>query len=411
MRRLFYLELRRVVTTRTTWVLMTAIILLSAVMAYFPVSFVSAYQTDGQGNVTKLKGTEAIRYLKESEAGISGEITEEKLRQAILSFQECYRQYGSAFPPELPMEIYAEKIEPYYPVLKMAAAVLAPEGVWLETMTDADISPEDVPQFYEKYRERMTERGKTEEEQERIRKLNEEVKTPFTYVSGFSSESLDYLILYFLLMLFAIVMILCPVFSAEYQTGADSILRCTKYGRIQLAVVKAAVSVMIFAVIFLAGTGIFLLVTNLVFGTEGLKTSVQMINSVFVIPALTAGQTQAAAAGAGFLSLLSTAGFTLFLSARCGNVQDTMKIALPCCLLPTIIYMLSSANVANIVRALLPSGGLGLMNSFLYELLGNNFAHIGPFTIWMPHLILGAAVAEIPLFFILAVRTYCRREA
>ena len=86
MRRLFYLELRRVVTTRTTWVLMTAIILLSAVMAYFPVSFVSAYQADGQGNVTKLKGTEAIRYLKESEAGIGGENTEEKLRQAILSF-------------------------------------------------------------------------------------------------------------------------------------------------------------------------------------------------------------------------------------------------------------------------------------------------------------------------------------
>ena len=82
---------------------MAAIILLSAVMAYFPVSFVSAYQADGQGNVTKLKGTEAIRYLKESEAGIGGEITEEKLRQAILSFQECYRQYGSAFPPELPM--------------------------------------------------------------------------------------------------------------------------------------------------------------------------------------------------------------------------------------------------------------------------------------------------------------------
>lgn len=410
MGRLLYLELKRVVTTRATWVLMAVIVGLSAVMIYFPVSFVSAYKPDGQGNVSVLKGREAIRYLRQSESGIHGEITEEVIRQAIITFQECYRQYGAVFLPDLPMEVYAKKIEPVYLVLRMVEAVLAPEGLYLPTMTDKDISPEDAGGFYEKYRQKMAEKGKTDAERREIQRLGKEVRTPFTYASFFSPASLDYLTLYIFLMLFVMVIILSPIFSAEYQTGADSILRCTKYGRIHLAVVKIAASVIIFAAVFLTGTGIFILGTDLIFGEAGLQTSVQMVNAVLVIPALTAGQAQAAAAGAGFLSMLSAVSFTLFLSASCKSVQDSMKIALPFCLLPAVLYMLSSANIVNIIRCILPSGGLGLTNSFLYELLGTNFVHAGPAVIWTPWLIIGAAVVEIPLFFLLTVRAYCRRE-
>ncbi len=411
MRRLIYLELKRVVSGRSTWILMLAIVLLSAVMAYFPISFVNAYQADDQGNVHELKGKEAIEYQKQAAREVNGEITEEKIRQAILVFQECYRQYGGIFPPEVPIEVYARKIAPVYPVLKMVSVVLTQDDVYLETMTDADIDPEDASRFYEEYREGMAQKGKGETEQEKIRKLNEDVEVPFTYVSGFSSESFDYLALYILMLLLALVIIISPIFSAEYQTGADHILRCTKFGRIHLAAAKIVTAVLIFAVTFAAGTGTFLLITNLVFGTDGLKTSVQMLNAVFVIPALTVGQTQGVMEAGGFLSVLAMVSCTLYLSARCRNVQDTLKIALLLSLLPTIIYTISSANLANIIRCLLPSGGIGLMNTFVYEVLGNNFAHIGEAAVWMPYLIIGAAAVEIPLFLILTVSVYCRRES
>ena len=109
--------------------------------------------------------------------------------------------------------------------------------------------------------------------------------------------------------------------------------------------------------------------------------------------------------------ILAMVSCTLFLSARCKNVQDTLKTALLIGLLPVILYMISDAGWANVIRYLLPSGGIGLSNSFLYELLGTNFVHIGSAVIWSPHFIIGAALIEIPLFLGVTVWTYCRRES
>ena len=411
MRRLLNLELKRVVSARSTWILLVFLILVSAVMAYFPISFEHTYQVDEQGNVRELTGKEAISYQKELEKEISGEVTEEKVRKAILAFQECYREYGAIFPPDVPTEVYADKILPVYPILDIAADMLAPEDIAIYNMTDADIAPEDAPRLYEEYRARMASKGKSEAEQEKIRELIQAVKTPFTYEPGFAMASLEYLALYLLLMLLVFVVIFAPIFSAEYQTGADSILRCTKYGRVHLAAAKIVTAVLIFGVTFLVGTGVFLAVTNLMFGTDGLKTSVQMLWTAFVIPALNVGQMQMAVTAGGFLSILAMVSCTLFLSARCKNVQDTLKIALLLSILPMILYMISSADWANLIRCVLPAGGIGLMNSFLYEVLGTEFVHIGPAVIWSPYFIIGAAAVEIPLFLGLTVRAYCRRES
>ncbi len=411
MGRLLYLELKRVVTARSVWILLVILILLSAVLAYFPVSFERTYRVDEQGNVSELSGMDAIAYQKQIEKENNGEITEEKIREAILVFQECYREYGAVFPPDVPKEVYVQKILPIYPILKAAAHVLAREEVSVYTMTDADIAPDDAPKFYEQYQERMAFKGKNEAEQEKIRELNGGVKMPFTYNAGFSMTSLEYLSLYILLMLLVFIVIISPIFSAEYQTGADSILRCTRYGRIHLAAAKIVTAVLIFAVTFLIGIGSFLLITNQVYGAEGLETSVQMLWDIFVIPALTVGQAQSAAVAAGFLSIFAAVCCTLFLSARCRNVQDTLKIALLIVLLPVILYIVSDAEWVNVIRYLLPSGGVGLSNSFLFELLGTNFVHAGQAAIWSPCFIIGAALAEIPLFLALTVRTYCRRES
>ncbi len=296
--------------------MLAVIILLSAVMAYFPISFVKTEEIDEEGNLHLLEGKAAIECLKQKEAGINGEITEEefcqaitvfqeKIRKAILVFQECYREYGAIFPPEMPREEYVRRIEPVLPVLNLAAAVLTPEGVGLYTMTDADLALKDASRFYEQYRERLAWQGKTDAEQEKIREMSKDIKMPFTYISGYEISSFEYLTLYALLMMMAFVVIISPVFSAEYQTGADSILRCTKFGRLNLAAAKIVTSLMVFAVTFFIGMGVFLGITDLVFGVEGLKASIQTVWGVFEIPAFTAGQTQAAVAAGQFLSILA----------------------------------------------------------------------------------------------------------
>lgn len=409
--RLLYLELKRLIKTRSTWMLLVAAIILSAVMAYFPISFATSYKIDEKGNAVKLRGMEAIRNTKEQEQAITGKITEEKLSKAIRDFQECYQEYGSAFPPEVPMEVYNEKIAPQYPVLEQAVRVLADPRLFVDTMTDADISPQDAAGFYEKYRVRMEQMGKDAGEQEEIRKLSADIQTPFDYVPGFSSESYDYLVLYLFLLMFIFAVIAAPVFCAEYQTGADSILRCARHGRMRLAVTKIGATLIIFLATFGAGTAIFLLITNQAFGWEGLQTSLQMLRSPFVIPQMTLGEAWVAVVLAGLCSLLATICAALYLSSRCRNVQAAIIGSIVLCLLPTIIYMISSSNVANILRSVFPSGGLGLTNSFFYELTGLNFVRLGTGYIWMPYLLIGAAILEIPLFLGLTSMTYCRRES
>ncbi len=410
MGRLIYLELKRVVSTRTVWIMLAVILLLSAVMAYFPISYMKTKRVDDQGNVIMLEGKAAIDYQKEKEKEINGEVTEEKIRSAIQVFRECYQEYGAVFPPEMPIEEYVRRIEPVYPLLTLVGNTLSPQGVTLYSMTDADIAPEDASKLYEQYRERLILEGKSEDEQEKIKELSKDIRMPFTYISGYEISSYDYMTLYILLMMLVFVVIISPIFSAEYQTGADSILRCTRHGRVRLAIAKIVTAILIFVLTFLIGTGIYILITDLTFGIEGLQTSIQMVWPALMIPGFTAGQTQAAVAAGLFLSMAATVSITLFLSAKCRNVQDSLKIALLLGLLPMILAVISSANLIKIIRCILPSGGIGLTNSFLYELLGTDFAHVGSAVIWTPYLIIGAALVEIPLFLILTVRVYCRRE-
>ena len=84
--RLLCLELKRLVKTRSTWMLLAAALILSAVLAYFPISFVTTYKTDARGNMV----IEAIQNKKEQEQAIAGLITEEKVAKAVKDFRECY---------------------------------------------------------------------------------------------------------------------------------------------------------------------------------------------------------------------------------------------------------------------------------------------------------------------------------
>ena len=76
------------------------------------------------------------------------------------------------------------------------------------------------------------------------------------------------------------------------------------------------------------------------------------------------------------------------------------------CLLPIFTY----STGANWLTFFLPSAGIGMQNSLLYQLTGFNFLHIGQVSIWSPYAIMAAAAIEIPVFLFLAIRTYCKHQ-
>lgn len=405
--RLYYLEMKRLIRTKSVWILMIAMVVLAAVMAYVPVTFIRAYKTDA-GNVQAVTGVQAVKISKETRKDMEGEVTEEKIRQAIRVLNEMYQEYGSSFMEEVPADVYAEKIYPIMPVLNIIEQVLEPDGKNLYNMEAFDVKEEDAATIYEKYREEIQELSQNPELVKEMQKISGSVKTPFTYESGMTLETVDYYTIYLFLVMFAFIVIASPVYAAEYQTGADDVIRCTKNGRVRIAVTKILVTFTLAVATFVASSLTFVAVLYILYGGSGFGTSIQM-GYVFYLPALTIGSMLKLQIAGGVLFTLATVSFVLFLSSKCKNVQTALISAFEIAILPMILNMAGNNNVLNIMRCILPTGGFGLINGLQSELMARNFALVAGHYIWLPYILLVAAAVAVPVFVGLTIVSYCRR--
>ena len=405
--RLYYLEMKRLIRTKSVWILMIAMVVLAAVMAYVPVTFIGAYKTDG-GNVQAVTGVQAVKIKKETRKDTDGEVTEEKIRQAIHVLNEMYQEYGSISLEDVPVDVYAEKIYPIMPVLNVIEQVLAPDGKNLYNMEAFDVKEEDAATIYEKYREEIQGLSQNPELVKEMQKISGSVKTPFTYESGMTLETVDYYTIYLFLVMFAFIVIASPVYAAEYQTGADDVIRCTKNGRVRIAVTKILVTFTLAVATFVASSLTFVAVLYILYGGNGFGTSIQM-GYVFYLPALTIGSMLKLQIAGGVLFTLATVSFVLFLSSKCKNVQTALISAFGIAILPMILNMAGNNNVLNIMRCILPTGGFGLINGLQSELMAQNFALVAGHYIWLPYILLVAAAVAVPVFVGLTIVSYCRR--
>ena len=405
--RLYYLEMKRLIRTKSVWILMIAMVVLAAVMAYVPVTFIRAYKTDA-GNVQAVTGVQAVKISKETRKDMEGEVTEEKIRQAIRVLNEMYQEYGSSFMEEVPADVYAEKIYPIMPVLNVIEQVLVPDGKNLYNMEAFDVKEEDAATIYEKYREEIQGLSQNPELVKEMQKISGSVKTPFTYESGMTLETVDYYTIYLFLLMFAFIVIASPVYAAEYLTGADDVIRCTKNGRVRIAVTKILVTFTLAVATFVASSLTFVAVLYILYGGSGFGTSIQM-GYVFYLPALTIGSMLKLQIAGGVLFTLATVSFVLFLSSKCKNVQTALISAFGIAILPMILNMAGNNNVLNIMRCILPTGGFGLINGLQSELMARNFALVAGHYIWLPYILLVAAAVAVPVFVGLTIVSYCRR--
>lgn len=411
--RIYLLEVKRVLKSRRSIVILLIALIMSAVMAWVPVMFEDINQYDESGNkVAELNGLDAIAYKKSLRSANNGEVTPEKLKEALIIYQNAVEPYGedSFYSGEFPTAIYMEKVFPVKSLLdRMPEAFSDPKTGQATSLMK--ISPDKLDGLYEQTVQHLKDIMQMEQKehpaaQEQALQKYTQVETPFQFYPGYSRDAFDYIILFIFLLVILCTAAATPTFSNEYQTGSDSILRCTKHGRSRLAIVKIMAALTIFTAVFIICISLHLLISNLAFGTECMKTSIQMLFSVISLPAFNLGQLQIALALGGLLSLLATISFTLFLSAKFKDSISVILIAIAMCLLPIFTYLAG----ANWLTFILPSGGIGMQNSLLYQLTGFVYLHIGQTSIWSPYVIIAAAVIEIPVFLFLAVRTYCKHQ-
>ena len=412
--RLMKLELKRVLKTRLTLILLTFSLVLSLVMAYIPTTFSYVSYLDDNGNTIKLLGLDAVQYLKTLQSDTAGEVTPQKVRQAVEDYQTCLTKYGVENTYDLPEGVYEAEILPYAPLLHGVREAFAdPDSGIAPSLMDID--PEKIEDFYSACEARLDSLMKLEQRdhpraQEAAKRLYSRVETPYQLYPGYNTDAMDYqLLLSFLIVLFCTV-IAAPIFTSDYQTGADDIYRCTKYGRVKFAITKLLSALLICGTAFSLCAVVFLLVSNSLYGWECTKTSMQMLYSIVNLPNLNLGQLQWVCAGGYLLCLLATVSFTLFLSSQLRNVVASLAVALVCCILPVILYAALPSEIGQWIYTILPAGGVALQTSFLYTLVDFAFWNIGNLAIWTPYVMLGAYCVEIPLFLCLAVYSYCTRK-
>ncbi len=147
---------------------------------------------------------------------------------------------------------------------------------------------------------------------------------------------------------------LAPIFSSEYQTGADAILLSTKYGRSKLIVAKIVSSFLLTSVIYVLGMFILTFVTFLIYGSGGAGCSLQVLN--FLAPAnVNLLQTYLYVLLAGYFMCLFMQGITLLLSAKMPSPFPVIICTMVFFFIPAFMSYSRSSRTYNNILNLMPA--------------------------------------------------------
>ncbi len=227
--RLFRLELKRILKSRRTLILLAIALLLSVAMAYLPISFEGINRPNEDGTVTELDGLAAIKYKQDLYKTSAGEVTPDRIKSALETYQSCVREYGPVEEEGFPLAVFIEKIVPFRHLLMGLSEAFADPvtGIGADLM---DIDPNDIDgAYYEKCAEHLqdvmrNEQRENETAQQKALEKYSELDTPFYLHSGISKDAFDYIEFYILFLAILCVAIAASTFAGEYQTGGDSIL-------------------------------------------------------------------------------------------------------------------------------------------------------------------------------------------
>lgn len=143
---LYQLELKRVLKTRMTAILLALALVLAVLMAYIPVTFVGWTELDAAGNEVKCTGLAAIQ--KKREHQVSGTITAEVMQEALAAYQRVYTQYDAKNINGVPAAVFYAELSQYQSFVNDAKEAFADEETGIAPGV-MELTAEDMAQFYD----------------------------------------------------------------------------------------------------------------------------------------------------------------------------------------------------------------------------------------------------------------------
>ena len=410
---MYKLELKRLLKTRSTWILMAAALLITLVLCCVNIFGAYYYSYDGK-SYHALDATEIREIVTES---AEGEWTSERIR-------DVFEQIDEVSANRRGIAVEGETNDNYEIVTggnnSGAASIAGYTNTFLRSIPQVfdvymdEIRPDMAAQYYTQrkaYIEEVMTLNYGPAAAEAALRLDENTTEPFYYEFGFGTGSDIASTLPVSLFAIAVVcsIICAPVFASDYSTGADDIQRCTRYGCKRLGRAKLLAAMTLSAALYIICTAVFVALTLMVYGDD--KTSAQLALDALVLIDIDMNGVLVLTLVAGFLSVLAMTAFTLYLSARMRSSVAVLAIALAVAMAPTfLVILLREGALGDWLRLLLPSGGLGLGTGMFVDIQIGEFLTVGSLAIWTPFVMLAAPVIETPVFALLAKRAYVRHE-
>ena len=410
---MYKLELKRLLRTRSTWILMAAALLVTLVLCCVNIFGAYYYSYDGK-SYHALDATEMREIVTES---AEGEWTSERIR-------DVFEQIDEVSANRRGIAVEGETNDNYEIVTggnnSGAASIAGYTNTFLRSIPQVfdvymdEITPDMAAQYYTQrkaYIEEVMTLNYGPAAAEAALRLDENTTEPFYYEFGFGTGSDTASTLPVSLFAIAVVcsIICAPVFASDYSTGADDIQRCTRCGCKRLGKSKLLAAMTLSTALYIICTAVFVALTLAVYGDD--KTSAQLALDALVLIDIDMNGVLVLTLIAGFLSVLAMTAFTLWLSARMRSSVAVLAVALAVAMTPTfLVILLRESALGDWLRLLLPSGGLGLGTGMFVDIQIGEFLTVGSLAIWTPFVMLAAPVIEAPVFALLARRAYTRHE-
>ncbi|MGL5438759.1 MAG: ABC transporter permease [Filifactoraceae bacterium] len=364
---LINLEFKKIIRKRLHIITTVGSIFLLALLFFLPAKSAVVYND----NDVKVSGKSAYDLMRERENKFSGDLSEEKVYSIISNYQDLFKDPNNIVKQDeqyvkLKDRVYRENVSPYFNMYYMLNEAYSKPYEWdggLTKIQSLDLT--NGPKFYEHRNEHISKllnadygrSNYSDKEKEFWVNKNSNVneRLEYGYVGGwkniFNSVEL------FIIPALSICICLSSVFSEEYQTGADSLILTSKYGKSKIISAKI-ISAFIFTLISLTIHIIVALSIPLIIaGVDGYNLPIQLLNIVTPYN-LNILYATIVVLFTVYLMVIGMVSLTLLMSAKFKSPYTTLVINLLLFIIPVFMPMSETSRTWNQFLYLLPGPSL-----------------------------------------------------
>ena len=362
MKDLLVFELKKIIRKKLNIIVILGSLALTVMLFLLqPIQFLSF---DKDGN--QRRGFDAIELEKRSQKELEGTLTEERIANDILKYQELFNNPDNFVindgKKELNNSTFNKYINP-----KLSYLWFVNNNYINSKFSDRSFSEiENLPlengaNFYEQRDKKVShilnanyeDWNYSDQEKEFWYEKNKEVAKPYEYGYHEGWKAIFLCIELMVLPILAVCICIAPVFSGEYQSGADNIILSSRYGKSKLIASKILASFIFALIIYTINVFVGLGIVLFSFGIDGWNLPIQIINSTTPY-SLTFLQATIICVVTLYLIMLAMVSITLLLSSKMKTPFPVLIVMICIIIIPLFFNVSQTNGIWNHIYMILP---------------------------------------------------------